>query len=324
MLVDMKDQYAYSRLANARAELESAEVSDENVESNGSQEDRIGFATDLVKARSEQNAAANALSTLKQLNAHGSASDAEVDAGVQRLESANTALNDLLERSTARYSKADIASWKARVAADKASMRAEKVSYANAHVTSPIAGTVYELPVSQYDFVPAGTDLLHVADLSKMRIRADFYELDVDKLRVGQPVKITWEGVPHQSWQGRLVEKPMAVTGEGIRRMGRATIEINDQAGDLPVNTNVTVVVTIARDAHALTIPREALHTEGTAYFTYRIVDGKLEKTPVEIGIFNPEHVEITKGLSPNDVIALHAMDDEKLADNLKVKTTGK
>jgi HlyD family secretion protein len=322
MLIDLKDQYADSRVANARAAFESAEVNNENVEQNGSKEDRIGFATDVMKARSEQSTAASALSTLKQLQANGSVSEAEVAGGVQRLQAANAALNDLMERSTQRYSKTDIASWNARVAAEKASMDAEKVSFANAHISSPIAGTVYELPVSKYDFVPGGADLLHVADLSKMRIHADFYELDVDKLRVGQPVKITWEGSPNHSWPGRVVEKPLAVTGEGIRRMGRATIEINDQKGDLPVNTNVTVQVTVARDAHVLTIPREALHTEGSAYYTYRIVDGSLQKTPVEVGIFNPERAEITKGLAAHDVIALHAMNDEKLTDKLKVKTS--
>jgi HlyD family secretion protein len=197
------------------------------------------------------------------------------------------------------------------------------VSYNNAHITSPIAGTVYLLPVALYDFVPAGTVLLRIADLTKTHIQANFDEVDVGKLNVGEPVTITWEGKPGQSWKGHVAEKPLAVTHSDASNVGQCTIDIDNSNGDLPVGTNVVVVVAVERHPHVLTVPREAVRVEGGAHFVYRVQGGRLVKTPVEIGIASPLRSEITKGLGPQDVVAVSRTDAHELTDNLSV-TTGK
>jgi HlyD family secretion protein len=319
-LIRMRDQYAVSRVVSARAALEAAEVNQDNVQMSGSQEDRIGFAADLVRAQTEQKSAADALFTVNQLEAKGSASEAEVLAATQRLQNASAALSALKQRMSGRYSPADIASWKSRVNADRASLAAEKTSYDNANMASPISGTVYLIPVTVYDFVPMGAELLHVADLSKIRIRADFYEQDVGMLQLGQPVRITWEGNSNRTWHGRISAKPLALTRSGALSFGRCTIEINDAKGELPVNTNVTAIVTVAKHTHVLTIPREALHSEGSTHFVYRVENGKLLQTPVTIGLVNPLRAEINSGITSKDTVVLHAANDEKLSNGLKVE----
>ncbi len=320
MLVLMKDQYALSRVLAARAALGSSEVNEQNVENNGSQDDRIGFAAELVRAKSEQAAAASAFATLEELEKRGSVSHAEVLAGSRRLQNANAALHELQQKTSERYSPSDAASWKERVVADKEALAAEKVSYGNAHITSPIAGTVYLLPVNQYDFVPAGSVLLQVADLNRIHVRANFEEVDVGNLQVGEPVTITWDGKPGQSWSGHVAEKPLAVTHSDASNVGSCTIDIDNPKSDLPVGTNVIVVVTVQKHDHVLTIPREALHSEGTAHYVYRVHDDRLVKTPVNLGIVNPLRAEITSGLEPRDVIALNRTDAHQLTGDLSVR----
>ncbi len=321
MLILMKDQYALSRVLSARAALESSKVNEENVENNGSQDDRIGFAAELVRAEGEQTAAANAYATLEELEKRGSVSQAEVLAGSRRLQDANAALQALQKKTSERYSPSDAASWKERVAADKEALAAEKVSYGNAHITSPIAGTVYLLPANRYDFVPAGSVLLQVADLSRIHVRANFDEVDVGNLQVGEPVRITWDGKPGQSWSGRVREKPLAVTHSDASTVGSCTIDIDNPKTDLPVGTNVIVIVTAEKHEHVLTIPREALHSEGTAHYVYRVHDDRLVKTPVNLGIVNPLRAEVTSGLEPQDVIALNRTDARELTGDLSVRT---
>jgi HlyD family secretion protein len=320
MLISMRDQYALSRVESARAALESSEVNNQNVQHNGSQEDRIAFEAELARDQREQESAAKALATIKQLEARGSASEAEVMAAKQRLDAADMALAELKRRMSARYSSTDAESWRLRVKADKAALAAEKVSYDNANLASPISGTVYLIPVRLYDFVPMGAELLHVADLSKIRIRADFYEQDVGKLQTGQPVKILWEGDANRTWHGRIASRPLAITRTQDASFGQCMIGLDDARGDLPVNTNVTAVVTVAKHEHALTIPREALHTEGAAHYVYRVDGDKLSRVPVVIGIVNPLRAEITNGLSVKDQVALHGANDEPLSDGLKIE----
>jgi HlyD family secretion protein len=323
-LLQLRDQFAESRVNNARAALLSAELNDENLRSNGSKDDQISQATDMEKAQNEQAAAAKSFSTIEGLRQVGSTSDAEVNAARQRLDTANALLEAAKQRSQARYRPLDMQSAEAKVAADRASLAGERVSYRNANVVSPVEGTTYLLPVNRYDFVQMGADLVHVADLKKLSVRASFYEPDIRQLKTGEPVKITWTtGSPGSTWQGRIEAKPMAVTGDGVLRTGICTVDITSDTDGLPVNTSVTVTATVDKHSHVLTVPREALHDEGTKHFVYRVDAGRLEKTAVEIGLVNAMEAEITKGLTDHDQVALHASGGERLRNNMHVKRQG-
>lgn len=320
LLIRMKDQYAASRVSSAQAALDSAEVNKENVEHNGSQEDRIVFAADLSRAQGEQKAASQSLATLQRLKARGSASDAEVLAAQQRLKDANAALSALKRRTTNRYSPMDVVSWEKRVKADKEALQAEQVSYDNANMKSPISGTVYLIPVSRYDFVPMGAELLHVADLSKIYVRANFLEQDVGELKVGQPVVIKWDGNASRIWHGHITISPMAVTRVGDMSVGQSTIQVDDAKGDLPINTNVTVTVSVARNARALTVPRQAIRRDDSSQFVYLVKNGRLMKMPVRLGIVNAFRAEVTSGIKDSDAIALYALNHKPLRDGLQAK----
>ena len=68
------------------------------------------------------------------------------------------------------------------------------VGYSNVDIHAPFAGTVYAVPVAEYDFVKDGDDLVDVADLTQLQVHAYFDEPEVGKLAVGQPVKIVVGG----------------------------------------------------------------------------------------------------------------------------------
>lgn len=320
-LLQMRDQFAQSRVDHARAALLTAEMNAQNVRMNGSKEDQIAQASDLERAQNEQNAASKAFATVQQLRQVGSASDAEVAAANQRLNTANAAVQAATERSQSRYRPEDIRSTEEKVAAEKANLAGERVSYANANVTAPLEGTVYLLPVKRYDFVQMGAELVHVADLKKLSVRASFYEPDIRQLRTGEPVRITWgTGAPGRTWNGRLESKPMAVTGDGVLRTGICTVDITSDTDGLPVNTSVTVTAIVQKHSHVLTLPREAVRDEGSNHFVYRLAGGRLKKTTVQIGLVNAMKVEIVGGLSIDDRVAVHADGGESLRDDLRIK----
>lgn len=320
-LLQMRDQFAESRVDHARAALLTAELNDENVRSNGSQEDQIAQASDLDRAQSGQAAAAGALATIQQLRRVGSTSDAEVAAATQRLDTANAVLQAAKQRSQGRFRPQDLKNAEVKVAAERANLAGERVSFSNANVTSPIEGTVYLLPVTRYAFVQMGANLVHVADLKKLSVRASFYEPDIRQLKAGEPVKIIWTaGAPGRTWSGRLESKPMAVTGEGVLRTGICTVDITSDTDGLPINTSVTVTATVQKHSHVMTLPRDAVHDEGTKHFVYRVDGGRLKKTPVEIGLVSAMRAEITKGLRSDDQIAVHAAEGERLRNNLRIR----
>jgi HlyD family secretion protein len=322
LLIKMDDSDALSRLATAKASLSTAQASLHDLQQGGSQDERIALQGDLSRSKIQEQEAAKDLAALKQLQQKGAASASEVASAEQRLQTANSSLQNVQMRSTQRYSTADRARAEAQLADARAGVAAAENGYANVNVRSPLAGTVYSIPVSQYDFVQAGEDLVDVADLNKIQIRAYFDEPEIGNLAVGQAVEIRWEGKPDRTWHGHVTRVPTTVIAYGTRSVGECIIAVDDAKEDLLPNTNVTVTVTTQQRFNVLSIPREALHTEGSGRdFVYRVVKGKLVVTTVQVGVVNLTRVEITSGLTDKDTVALGATNSNRdLSNGLAVK----
>ncbi len=318
-LIKMGDADAVARVATANATLQSAKATLQDVTQGGTQDERNGLSGDLSRARLQQRQDASDLAALKQLQQKGAASPSEVAAAEQRLQVAASTVQGIEMRKTQRYSATDRSRSEAQLADAKAAVMAAESAYAGDNIRAPIAGTVYSIPVSTYDFVPAGENLLDVADLNRIQIRAYFDEPEIGKLAIGQAVKIVWDAKPLQTWHGHISRAPTTVITYGTRNVGECIITVDDARGDLLPNTNVTVTVTTSQRFNVLSIPREALHTDGGNY-VYRVVSGKLVRTPVQVGVVNLTRVEIVSGLSEKDTVALSATSNRELTNGLPVK----
>ena len=185
---------------------------------------------------------------------------------------------------------------------------------------SPISGTVYSLPVARFDYVNAGQTLVGVADLNKLQVRAFFDEPVIGSLAAGQAVKIVWDAQPDHIWHGHVTLAPTTITNVGTRNVGECLISVDDAHGDLLPNTNVTVTVITLQRFGVLSLPREALHTEGANNYVYRIVAGKLVRSPVTLGVVNLTRIEVMGGLKSGDLVALGATTDIDLRGGLQVR----
>jgi HlyD family secretion protein len=320
LLVRMEDADTVARLATANSTLESAQLNLQNLQQSGSQEERLALEADLSRAELRKKQAESDLAALRQLQQKGAASAAEVTSAEQRLQEATSALQNMQQRATHRYSAGDHARAQAQLGDAQAGVAAARSSYAASNIRSPLSGTVYSIPISAYDFVPAGEDLLDVADLNRIQVRAYFDEPDIGQLAVGQAVKIVWPAKPNQTWHGHISRAPSTVITYGTRNVGEAIITVDDARGDLLPNTNVTVTVTTSQRFNVLSVPREALHTEGSSDFVFRVIGGRLVRTPVQVGLLNLTRVEITGGLTEKDTVALNATTNRDLSNGLAVK----
>jgi HlyD family secretion protein len=319
LLLKMDDSDAVAKLATANATLRTAQATLHDMEQGGSQEEHITLTSNLARAQQQQQQATKDLAALKQLEQSGAASASEVAAADQRLQAANSSVQSFQLRSTQRYSPTDKTRVEAQVADAKAALGAAQSSYDSFNIRTPKVGTVYSIPVSTYDFVSAGETLVAVADLNKIQIHAYFDEPEIGKLAVGQAVKIAWDAKPNQTWHGHISIAPTSVITYGTRNVGECIITVDDARGDLLPNTNVVVTVTTAQRTNALSVPREALHTEG-GDFVYRVINNRLVRTPVQVGLANLTRAEITGGLTEKDTVALNAINNHELSNGLPVK----
>ncbi len=320
LLVQMSDVDAQSRIATAKSALRSAEAVNADLAQGGTQEERHALAADLQRYQTQTRQAEKDVAALLALQQKGAASASEVESARERLASSEATLRQTEQRTSNRYSPTDRARAIAQLADARAQVAAANGNLQTINLRAPFAGTVYSVPVTQFDFVPAGEDLLDVANLNRLQIRAYFDEPEIGQLAAGQPVKIAWDAKPNQIWHGHIFRAPTTIITYNTRNVGECFITVDDVKGDLLPNTNVTVTVTTSQRNNVLSIPREGLHTEGLNNFVYKVVNKKLVRTPVQIGVVNLNRVEITGGLSESDSVALGATSNRDLTDGLEIR----
>ncbi len=319
LLLKMDDKYALANLAHAESTLQAAELAASDIQHGGTQDERNTYAADSSRTKLQRQQDADSLAALLKLQQQGAASAGEVAAAQHRVEVDDNTLHSIQQHSTQRYGQADQARSQAEIADSRAAVAAAQSSYNTANIRSKISGTVYYLPVAQYDYVSTGDDLVYVADLTKMRITAYFDEPDIGNLAAGQPVIITWEAKPGVTWHGHISQAPTTIINYLTRYVGECFITVDDADGVLKPNANINATVTTAQHQHALAVPREALHFDGPRPFVFRVINGRLVRTPVQLGIVNLTQAEITGGLSEGDFVALNATTPRDLSNGLEV-----
>ena len=324
----MDDSEARKNVVAAQAGLQSSEAALKNLQNGGTHTELQTQNTDLNAAQLQEQQTAASLDSLQALQAKGAASANEVAAAKQRLAEAQAHIASLQAHRTNPYGPNDLATAQAQVAQARAALQAAQSALADVDIHSKIAGTVYYIPVAQYDFVAGGDTLLDVADLSRIQIQAYFDEPDIGKLAVGQPVSITWDAKPTRVWHGHISLTPTTIIKYGTRYVGECIITVDDANNDLIPNTNVTVNVTTRQRTHVLSVPHEALHSDGpnnSVNYVYKIVNGHLRRTPVQLGAgLNLISVEIAGGLAEGDTVVLGSTSEADLTDGLQVKAKAK
>ena len=239
-LVEMDAADARERVATAQATLAGDELALHNMQGGGSQADLMSQRNDLASAESQLHQASATLAALQKLQAQGAASANEVGSAQQKVSDAQMKVSQLQAVRTGKFGAADLQAQRALVSEAQAGLAAATSAYAGVDIRSPFAGTVYAIPVTQYESVQSGALLLQLADLSKLQVKAYFDEPEIGNLAAGQPVSIVWDARPNRTWHGHILRPPTTITTYGTRNVGECLITVDDANGDLLPNTNVT------------------------------------------------------------------------------------
>ncbi|PYR51127.1 MAG: hypothetical protein DMF89_06950 [Acidobacteria bacterium] len=96
----------------------------------------------------------------------------------------------------------------ARRAVADAQLRRLTALLQNTRIVSPMDGFVVGRYVDPGEAVSAGTAMIRVADLARMRVEAEVDEFDAGRIEVGAAATLRAEGYSDRSWPGRVEEIP--------------------------------------------------------------------------------------------------------------------
>jgi HlyD family secretion protein len=220
----------------------------------------------------------------------------------------------------------------------------------NLLVYAPIDGTIIEQNVREGDLIKLSTGSSSssepaavIVDYSKMQVVLSIDELDINKVELGMPVKITSDAVPGEVFEG-TVEK---IADEGTSQNNVATFDVTvtmDKTPKLKAGMTVDAELTVAKKQNVLMLPIAAIQQKDGKSYVIPVkseslgVQGNTGKSnkngnsgnysnnnnsnnnnnngsrrfsmnmiEVQTGISNDEYIEIVSGLNEGDMVLMPA-----------------
>lgn len=189
----------------------------------------------------------------------------------------------------------------AQLQIDRAKSNLARTQLDKMTIHAPFSGQTGLREVSAGDYVNNGDSLVELVDIR--RIKADFKvaEIYLPQLRLGQPVSISVDAFPGETFEGEIYAMAPQVDVRGRSLALRARIP-NDQ-GRLRPGLFARMTLTLERKEAALMVPEQAIVPQGQRQLVYKVVEGKISPQPVSLGLRQRGEVEVLTGLKAGDVI---------------------
>lgn len=168
---------------------------------------------------------------------------------------------------------------------------------------SPIRGTVLKKSVDPQHYTWVGEDMYDVADLSTVWMYLDVYEKDLRFVKVGQPVRITSEAYPNETFTGTVTFiNPML---DNATRTVRVRAEFANREGKLKLGLYVKARILIPSN-EALVVPASAVLNTGKRKVVWIEVSANMfEPREVTLGAQTEEYYEVLQGLQGGEKIVV-------------------
>ncbi len=169
-------------------------------------------------------------------------------------------------------------------------------------VTSPLNGVVLERNVTVGETVDPTRALFHVGDLSHLLAEAEVYEADLATVRLGEFARLRVTPYPDRVFTGRVVRLADAI--DPVRRTLRIWIEVRNTADrKLKPDMFAQVNLVVATSGRAVTVPNEAVQTEGPDRFVFVQNGEAFMRQNVVLGERDDRYTAIKSGVIAGDFV---------------------
>ena len=236
------------------------------------------------------------------------------------------------EKSTAELeiAKSQLTAAQYNVLSAEASLKESEENLTKTNIYAPMDGTISKLSVEIGERVVgtsqmAGTEMLRIADLSKMEVLVDVNEIDINRLALGDTATIEIDAYPNRKFTGSVTHIANSSKNSGTTvTADQATnfeVKVNihprsyaslETRGNIPLRPGMSATVSICtqKKQNVITVPLQSITTRKVSedslkyignivqqVFVYDKNTGKVNVREIETGIQDMTKIEVTKGL---------------------------
>jgi len=232
-------------------------------------------------------------------------SQSSVLSSEEKTRSARTALEVATEDYNllkAGSTEAQIKIAEAKVAQAEANIQKIHVQISQSLLSSPISGTITKQDAKVGQVTSAGQNLVSIISNGDLEIEAQIPEIDVGRVAVSNPVRITVDAFPGDEYVGvvRYID-PAETIIDGVVNY-KSTIDFGTVPEKARSGLTVNLYIETASKQKAIIIPQFAVLETDEGTFVQKDVNGNKVKTPITLGIRGENGMlEVLSGLSAGD-----------------------
>ena len=267
---------------------------------------------------------------VRQLNAlEGTAGDTEIAVAKANLATSQAQLDDAMreyERIKDGPSEADVVLLEAQlddakreyervkdgpdpddIAVAEARIAAAQATVNQAFIEAPFDGEITMVDIKPGDQVQPGTLAFRVDDFSHLLVDIEVSEVDINQIKEGQQVTMSFDAIQTSEYHGEVVE--VALVGDNVAGVVNFTVIVELDDPDEQVRSGMTSAVNIVIEQidEAMLIPNRAVRVVDGERVVYILKDGQLEPVPVTLGASSDLYSQVVGGdLNAGDTIVLN------------------
>lgn len=194
----------------------------------------------------------------------------------------------------------DIKAAQARVDAAQATLNMSRI-------IAPFDATVTESYPLPGDQVTAGQTAFRIDDLSHLFVDVDVSEVDINSIKIGQPVTLTFDAILGKVYTGSVVEVAQVGTAEQGVVNFKVTVELTDADEAVKPGMTAAVNIIVEEIKDAILVPNRAVRLVDGERVVYLLVDGKPVKREIRLGSSSDTMSVVLVGdLTEGDLVILN------------------
>ena len=231
---------------------------------------------------------------------------------IARLQAARGEINIALEERKLS-GKSELERLKANLQAAEANLKIAQIKYKDSFITAPFTGIVTQKYATEGAFVTPTTSASSTASATSssiiamakgLEVVAKVPEIDLNQIKIGQPVEIIADAYPDQIFKGVVKAiAPEAIVEQNVTSF-EVKVDIVSGKEKLMSKMNVDVNFLGQQLSNVLVVPTVAIVTEkGKTGVMIRDKNNQPKFTPVTIGISVDDKTQILSGLSSGEKV---------------------
>lgn len=287
----------------SEADLEDAINNDATVKDCNTAIEKVN--AQIAELKTSQSSAQSAVDQLNSQIQSVEASKTQLKSSISQIENGKDTIRDNLTTAEQTYSITQNEVYPETDATYAAQLQAASVGVDSAKmqldfytVKAPISGVVEAANVKKEDMAAAGNPAYIISNKDSMTVTFNVTEKAKNTMNVGDHVTVERNG---ETFDGTITEIGTMAGQQTKLFQVKATIP---GAGDkLPNGVSVKVSATTEKEDGSTLVPFDALYFSGGDAYVYCVVDNKLVRTSVTVGLMDDDHAIIEDGLDADSLV---------------------